>query len=32
MGFLHMIADARMPIWIVAAILCNLMLARVQQE
>jgi len=27
MGFIHMIADARMPIWVVAAILCNLMLA-----
>ena len=27
MGFLHMIADARMPIWVVAAILCNLLLA-----
>ena len=28
MGFLHMIADARMPIWVVAAILCNLLLAE----
>lgn len=27
MGFMHMIADARMPIWVVAAILCNLLLA-----
>src|SRR5215813_3208620 len=27
MGFMHMIADARMPIWGVAAILCNLLLA-----
>src|SRR5499425_1312871 len=27
MGFLHMIADARMPIWVVTAILCNLLLA-----
>src|SRR5215470_6117004 len=27
MGFLHMIADARMPIWGVSAILCNLLLA-----
>ena len=27
MGFFHMIADARMPIWVVAAILCNLLLA-----
>jgi len=27
MGFLHMIADARMPIWVVAATLCNLLLA-----
>jgi len=27
MGFIHMIADARMPIWVVAAILCNLLLA-----
>ena len=27
MGFLHMIADARMPIWVVAAMLCNLVLA-----
>jgi hypothetical protein len=27
MGFIHMIADARMPIWVVAAILCNLSLA-----
>src|SRR6516165_10330394 len=27
MGFIHMIADARMPIWVVAAILCNLVLA-----
>src|SRR5215467_2810072 len=27
MGFLHMIADARMPIWVVEAILCNLLLA-----
>jgi lysylphosphatidylglycerol synthetase-like protein (DUF2156 family) len=27
MGFLHMIADARMPIWVVAGMLCNLLLA-----
>ena len=27
MGFFHMIADARMPLWVVAAILCNLLLA-----
>jgi hypothetical protein len=27
MGFIHMIADARMQIWVVAAILCNLLLA-----
>src|SRR5215470_3751308 len=27
MGFMHMIADARMPIWVFAAILCNLLLA-----
>jgi hypothetical protein len=27
MGFMHMIADARMPIWVVASILCNLLLA-----
>lgn len=27
MGFFHMIADARMPIWVVLAILCNLSLA-----
>src|SRR5215467_11825350 len=27
MGFMHMIADARMPIWVVGAILCNLLLA-----
>jgi hypothetical protein len=27
MGFIHMIADARMPIWVVAAILCNVLLA-----
>src|SRR5215813_12143893 len=27
MGFLHMFADARMPIWGVAATLCNLLLA-----
>ena len=27
MGFMHMIADSRMPIWVVAAILCNLLLA-----
>jgi hypothetical protein len=27
MGFIHMIADARMPIWVVTAILCNLLLA-----
>jgi len=27
MGFIHMIADARMPIWVVAAMLCNLVLA-----
>ena len=26
MGFFHMFADARMPIWGVAAILCNLLL------
>jgi hypothetical protein len=26
-GFMHMIADARMPIWVVAVILCNLLLA-----
>jgi hypothetical protein len=35
MGFLHMIADARMPIWVVAAILCNLLLAvfgRIEQR
>src|SRR5215831_18022847 len=27
MGFLHMVADVRMPIWVVVAILCNLSLA-----
>ena len=27
MGFLHMFGDARMPIWGVSAILCNLVLA-----
>jgi hypothetical protein len=27
MGFFHMIADARMPIWVVLAILCNSLLA-----
>jgi len=27
MGFMHMIADSRMPIWVVAAIVCNLLLA-----
>jgi len=27
MGFFHMIADARMPIWVVTATLCNLVLA-----
>src|SRR5262249_23091727 len=27
MGFLHMFADARMPIWGVAATLCNLLVA-----
>src|SRR5215472_14003182 len=27
MGFFHMFADARMPIWGVSAILCNLLLA-----
>jgi len=27
MGFIHMVADARMPIWVVAAVLCNLLLA-----
>src|SRR5215467_5115622 len=27
MGFLHMIGDGRMPIWVVTAILCNLLLA-----
>lgn len=27
MGFIHMIADARMPIWVVTAMLCNLLLA-----
>jgi glucan phosphoethanolaminetransferase (alkaline phosphatase superfamily) len=27
MGFFHMFADARMPIWGVTAILCNLLLA-----
>jgi len=27
MGFIHMIADARMPIWVVTGILCNLLLA-----
>ena len=27
MGFMHMIADVRMPIWVVTAILCNLLLA-----
>jgi hypothetical protein len=35
MGFLHMIADARMPIWVVAAILCNFLLAvfsRIEQR
>ena len=29
MGFFHMFGDARMPIWGVAAILCNLLLAVV---
>jgi hypothetical protein len=35
MGFFHMIADARMPIWVVAAILCNILLAvlsRIEQR
>jgi len=27
MGFFHMFGDARMPIWGIAAILCNLLLA-----
>jgi hypothetical protein len=27
MGFFHMIADERMPIWVVTATLCNLVLA-----
>jgi len=27
MGFIHMIEDARMPIWVVTGILCNLLLA-----
>jgi hypothetical protein len=27
MGFIHMIADARMPIWVVTAIVCNALLA-----
>src|SRR5215472_15744485 len=27
MGFFHMFGDARMPIWPVAAILCNIVLA-----
>jgi len=31
MGFLHMFGDARMPIWGVAAILCNLLLAVVSR-
>jgi hypothetical protein len=26
MGFFHMIADARMPIWVILPILCNLLL------
>jgi hypothetical protein len=32
MGFLHMFADARMPIWGVSAILSNFLLGRVKQE
>jgi len=32
MGFLHMFADARMPIWRASAISCNFLLARVTQE
>jgi hypothetical protein len=31
MGFFHMFGDARMPIWGVAAILCNLLLAVVSK-
>ena len=31
MGFFHMFGDARMPIWGVAAILCNLLLAVVSR-
>ena len=32
MGFFHMFADARMPIWGVLAILSNLLHGRVKQE
>jgi len=32
MGFLHMFADARMPIWGVSAILSNFFAGRVKQE
>jgi len=31
MGFFHMLGDARMPIWGVSAILCNLLLAVVSR-
>ena len=31
MGFFHMFGDTRMPIWGVAAILCNLLLAVVSR-
>jgi len=32
MGFIHMIADARMPIWVVTAMLCNLLLAMFRRS
>jgi hypothetical protein len=32
MGFIHMFGDARMPVWGVAAILCNLLLAIVSRS
>jgi glucan phosphoethanolaminetransferase (alkaline phosphatase superfamily) len=32
MGFFHMFGDARMPIWGVAAILCNILLAALSRS
>jgi len=32
MGFIHMIADARMPIWVVTEMLCNLLLAMFRRS